>query len=30
VDEYLEIIRTYYPECMHLNRTEENIDGVDD
>jgi hypothetical protein len=30
VDEYLVIIRTYYPECMHLNGKEENIYGVDD
>jgi hypothetical protein len=29
VDEYLEIIRTYYPESMHLNSKEENIDDVD-
>jgi len=27
VEEYLEIIRTYYPESIHLNRTEVNIDG---
>ena len=27
VEEYLEIIRTYYPECMHLNRMEGNIEG---
>ena len=27
VEEYLEIIRIYYPESMHLNRTEVNIDG---
>jgi len=23
----LEIIKTYYPESMHLNRMEGNIDG---
>ena len=27
VEEYLEIIKTYYPESMHLNRMEGNIDG---
>ncbi|RJS83103.1 DUF1670 domain-containing protein, partial [Methanophagales archaeon] len=27
VEEYLEIIRTYYPESMHLNRMEVNTDG---
>lgn len=27
VEEYLEIIRTYYPESIHLNRKEVNIDG---
>lgn len=27
VEEYLEIIRTYYPESMHLNRMEVNIDS---
>jgi hypothetical protein len=27
VREYLEIIRTYYPECMHLNSEEVNSNG---
>ena len=27
VSEYLEIIRTYYPECMHLNSEEVNSNG---
>ncbi|RJS83202.1 hypothetical protein CW713_04185, partial [Methanophagales archaeon] len=27
VEEYLEIIRTYYPESMYLNRMEGNIEG---
>ena len=27
VEEYPEIIRTYYPECIHLNSKEVNIDG---
>jgi len=25
VEEYLEIIKTYYPESMHLNRMEGNL-----
>jgi hypothetical protein len=29
VEEYLEIIRVYYPKSMELNKTEDNKDGVD-
>ena len=29
VEEYLEFIRAYYPECAHLNSEVVNIDGVD-
>ena len=27
VEEYLEIIKIYYPESMYLNRMEGNIEG---